>query len=474
MAEPVHKLDRAGQPVQSSATTRAASIAQVMEPGHGFTSVTDKISQIVLRPGILPGWLIGFAIAFAVMMMLLYAITYLVFTGTGIWGVNIPVGWGFDIVNFVWWIGIGHAGTLISAILLLFRQRWRMSIARFAEAMTLFAVACAGLFPVLHTGRPWLAYWLLPYPNSMGLWPQFRSPLIWDVFAVSTYATVSLLFWYVGLIPDLATLRDRAKNIHLARLYGALALGWRGSARHWQRYETAYLLLAGMSTPLVLSVHTVVSFDFSVGIIPGWHATIFPPYFVAGAIYSGFAMVLTLAIPLRRMYGLEDFITMRHLENMAKVTLVTGLIVVYGYAMEAFFSWYSANPYEGYMMSNRMTGPYAVFYWSLIAINAAMIQLFWFRKVRDNIPLLFILSLFVNVGMWLERFIIIVTSLHRDFLPSSWDMYAPTRWDFGMFAGTIGLFLALFFLFIRFLPAIAMFEMRTIVPEAKLKAEHHG
>ena len=291
--------------VQSSATTRAASIAQVMEPGHGFTSVTDKISQIVLRPAILPGWLIGFAIAFAVMMMLLYAITYLVFVGTGIWGVNIPVGWGFDIVNFVWWIGIGHAGTLISAILLLFRQRWRMSIARFAEAMTLFAVACAGMFPVLHTGRPWLAYWLLPYPNSMGLWPQFRSPLIWDVFAVSTYATVSLLFWYVGLIPDLATMRDRAKSVLVKRIYGFFALGWRGSAMHWQRYETASLLLAGLATPLVVSVHTVVSFDFAVSVVPGWHATIFPPYFVAGAIYSGFAMVLTLVIPIRAYYGLE-------------------------------------------------------------------------------------------------------------------------------------------------------------------------
>jgi Ni/Fe-hydrogenase subunit HybB-like protein len=341
--------------------------------------------------------------------------------------------------------------------------------------MTLFAVACAAMFPLLHTGRPWLAaYWLFPYPNSMGLWPQFRSPLIWDVFAVSTYGTVSALFWFTGLVPDMATLRDRAKSRTAQVIYGALSLGWRGSAKHWQRYETAYLLLAGISTPLVLSVHSVVSFDFAVSVLPGWHATIFPPYFVAGAIYSGFAMVMTLAIPLRKFYHLEDFITMRHIHNMTKVMLVTGMIVAYGYFNEVFFAWYSANPYEGYMMSNRMMGPYAVFYWSLIAINAVMIQAFWFRSVRDNIPLLFVLSLLVNVGMWLERFIIIVTSLHRDFLPSSWDMYQPTRWDFGMFAGTIGLFLALFFLFIRFLPAIAIFEMRTIVPEAKLKEQHHG
>jgi molybdopterin-containing oxidoreductase family membrane subunit len=308
----------------------------------------------------------------------------------------------------------------------------------------------------------------------MGLWPQFRSPLIWDVFAVSTYGTVSALFWYAGLVPDLATLRDRAKSWFAQRIYGMLALGWRGSAKHWQRYETAYLLLAGISTPLVLSVHSVVSFDFAVSNLPGWHATIFPPYFVAGAIYSGFAMVMTLAIPLRKFYGLEDFITMRHIHNMTKVMLVTGMIVAYGYANEAFFAWYSANPYEQFMMANRMTGPYAVFYWSLIAINAVMIQLFWFRKVRDNIALLFLLSLFVNVGMWLERFIIIVTSLHRDFLPSSWFMYAPTVWDFGMFAGTIGLFLALFFLFIRFLPAIAMFEMRTLVEEEKHELERPG
>ncbi len=459
---------------QAKATDPASSrYAAVIEPGHTFATVTDKISAIVLTRRTTLGWVGGFGVAFLGLTMMLVTVCYLLLTGIGIWGNNVPVGWAFDIINFVWWIGIGHAGTLISAILLLFRQQWRTSINRFAEAMTLFAVACAAMFPLLHTGRPWLAaYWLFPYPNTMGLWPQFRSPLIWDVFAVSTYATVSAVFWFIGLIPDLATLRDRAQSKTAARIYGVFSLGWRGSARHWLNYETAYLILAGISTPLVLSVHTVVSFDFAVGIIPGWHATVFPPYFVAGAIYSGFAMVLSLAIPLRKFYGLEDFITMRHIHNMGKVMLVTGMMVAYGYSMEAFFGWYSANPYEGYMMYNRMTGPYAPYYWSLIAINACMIQLFWFKRIRENIAVMFILSLFVNVGMWLERFIIIVTSLHRDFLPSSWAMYYPTRWDFTMFFGTIGLFLTLFFLFIRFVPMISIFEMRTIVPEAKLKESH--
>src|SRR6188768_204614 len=447
----------------------------VIAPGHTFESVNDSISSIVLTKRTTIGWFFGFAVAFMVAQALIVTSGYLLAKGIGIFGTNQPVGWAFPIINFVWWIGIGHAGTLISAILLLLNQKWRTSINRFAEAMTLFAVACAAMFPLLHTGRPWLAaYWLFPYPNTMGLWPQFRSPLIWDVFAVSTYGTVSALFWFTGLVPDMATLRDRAQSKVARTIFGMLSLGWRGSARHWQRYEMAYLLLAGISTPLVLSVHSIVSFDFAVSVLPGWHATIFPPYFVAGAIYSGFAMVLTLAVPLRKFYGMEDFITMRHIHNMTKVMLVTGMIVAYGYANEAFFAWYSANPYEQFMMKNRMEGPYAVFYWSLITINAGMIQLFWFRKVRDNVALLFVLSLFVNVGMWLERFIIIVTSLHRDFLPSSWDMYAPTRWDFGMFAGTIGLFLALFFLFVRFLPAIAIFEMRTIVQEEKHELERPG
>jgi Ni/Fe-hydrogenase subunit HybB-like protein len=454
---------------QSSLTE--ASQPPIIEPGHTFSSVTDKISSVVLTQRTSRGWFLGFGLAFLLLILLLFALTVLVFTGIGIWGNNIPVGWAFEIVGFVWWIGIGHAGTLISAILLLLRQEWRTSINRFAEAMTLFAVACAAIYPAFHVGRPWLAYWLFPYPNTMGTWPQFRSPLIWDVFAVSTYATVSLLFWFVGLIPDLATLRDRAQKRLPRVVYGMLAMGWRGSARHWHRYETAYLLLAGLSTPLVLSVHTIVSFDFAVSIIPGWHATIFPPYFVAGAIFAGFAMVLILAIPIRTIYGLEDFITMRHLENMAKIILVTGLIVAYGYMMEAFTAWYSANPYEGYMILNRMKGPYAPFYWALIACNALTPQVFWLKRMRTSIPVLFAVALVVSIGMWLERFIIIVTSLHRDFLPSSWRMYYPTVFDFATFIGTIGLFVSLLFLFVRFLPMISIFEMRTILPQAKVEEQ---
>ena len=381
-----------------------------------------------------------------------------------------PVGWAFDIINFVWWIGIGHAGTLISAILLLFKQDWRTSINRFAEAMTLFAVACAAIFPLVHTGRPWLAiYWLFPYPNTMALWPNFRSPLIWDVFAVSTYATVSLLFWFDRPHPRPRDVPRQGASIRCSRsVYGMLAMGWRGSARHWSRYEKAYLLLAGLSTPLVLSVHTVVSFDFAVSVLPGWHATIFPPYFVAGAIYAGFAMVLTLAIPLRAMFKLHDFITMRHLENMAKVTLVTGLIVVYGYVCEAFFGWYSGNEYERFMLKNRIYyGPYAWSYWMLLLCNFIVPQLLWSKKLRRNIAVLFTVAMFVNVGMWLERFVIIVTSLHRDFLPSSWEMYYPTIWDFMTLAGTIGLFMTLMFLFVRVLPMISIFEMRTLLPEPR-------
>jgi molybdopterin-containing oxidoreductase family membrane subunit len=441
----------------------------IVDPGQTFASVTDKVSAIVLAKKTPLGWLVGFGIAFSLAMLLLYSIGYLVVKGIGIWGVNVPVGWGFDIVNFVWWIGIGHAGTLISAILLLLRQTWRNSINRFAEAMTLFAVACAGLYPVLHLGRPWLMYWLFPYPNTMSLWPQFRSPLVWDVFAVSTYASVSLLFWFVGLIPDLATLRDRATHRFPRFAYGILAMGWRGSARHWQVYDTCSLLLAGLATPLVVSVHTVVSFDFAVALIPGWHATIFPPYFVAGAIYSGFAMVMTLAIPLRAVYGLEGLITMRHLENMAKVMLATGLIVAYGYMVEAFMAWYSGNPYERFMIANRMTGPYAAGYWALLFCNVMAPQALWISKVRRSVPALFAMSIVVNIGMWLERFIIVVTSLHRDFMPSSWGMYHPTGWDWSTFAGTIGLFAALLFLFIRFLPMISIFEIRQILPQAAVK-----
>jgi len=439
----------------------------VIDPGLTFASVTDKISSIVLKRRTSLAWFFGFAISFALFQLMLLAITNLVFVGIGLWGVNVPVAWGVDILNFVWWIGIGHAGTLISAILLLLRQRWRTSINRFAEAMTLFAVAQAGMYPIFHLGRPCLAYWLFPYPNTMGIWPQFRSPLMWDVFAVSTYATVSAMFWFVGLIPDFATLRDRAKSKPFQMLYGLLAMGWRGSARHWHRYETAYLLLAGLATPLVLSVHTIVSFDFAVGIIPGWHATIFPPYFVAGAIYAGFAMVLLLTIPLRKFYGLEGFITMRHMHNMAKVMLATGLIVGYGYMMEAFFGWYSGNKYERFMIWNRMHGPYSLYYWALILCNIIAPQFLWSKKLRSNLVVLWIISFVVSIGMWLERFVIVVTSLHRDFLPSSWGMYQPTQWDWAMFVGTIGFFFTLLFLFIRFLPMISIFEMRTILPEAE-------
>src|SRR5947199_576275 len=367
--------------------------APVIEPGYTFGTVTDKISSIVLTRPTSNGWFVGFGIAFLITMGLLYSVGYLFVRGVGIWGVNIPVGWGFAIVNFVWWIGIGHAGTLISAILLLLRQSWRNSINRFAEAMTLFAVACAGMFPVLHLGRPWLAYWLFPYPNTMKVQPNFRSPLVWDVFAVSTYGTVSLLFWFVGLLPDLATLRDRANNRFMKFSYGILAMGWRGSAKHWSVYETASLLLAGLATPLVLSVHTVVSFDFTIGIVPGWHSTFFPPYFVAGAIYSGFAMVLALAIPLRQGYGLQGLITDKHLDNAAKIMMATGLIVGYAYILETFTAWYSGNVYEEAAIWHRMTGPYAASYWTLITCNIIAPQMLWFKRIRGNPVTLFIASI---------------------------------------------------------------------------------
>jgi molybdopterin-containing oxidoreductase family membrane subunit len=454
-------LDHPEKPTGDSATETS-----VLAPGHTFGSVTDKISSLVLVRPYNWRWITGFFLSFVLTMVLLTAVTYLFLRGVGIWGVNVPVMWGFAIVNFVWWVGIGHAGTLISAILLLLKQEWRTSINRFAEAMTLFAVSCAGLFPILHLGRPWVFYWLLPYPNTMALWPQWRSPLVWDVFAVSTYATVSLIFWFVGLLPDLATLRDRSKNPIAKVIYGILAMGWRGSARHWHRYRTAYLLLAGLATPLVVSVHTVVSFDFTIGIIPGWHSTIFPPYFVAGAIYSGFAMVATLTLPLRYMYKLQDFITLKHMENMAKVMLATGLIVCYGYFMEAFMAWYGGNPYERFqILVNRPFGPYAHTYAMLLLCNCVAVQLFWFKWFRTNAYAIWIIAGIINVGMWLERYIIVITSLHRDFLPSSWSMYHGTFWDYATFYGSIGLFLALIFLFIRVLPVISIAEMRELVHE---------
>jgi molybdopterin-containing oxidoreductase family membrane subunit len=441
----------------------------ILGPGHNYDTVTDRIAGIVYLPWKRSPrkWLVGAFISFCFVNLLMLAMGVLFFRGIGTWGVNIPIGWGFAIVNFVWWIGIGHAGTLISAILFLLKQDWRTSINRFSEAMTLFAVACAGLFPILHLGRPWLAYWLFPYPNSMWLWPQPRSPLEWDVFAVSTYGTVSLVFWYVGLIPDLASMRDHAPKLWMRKIYGVLALGWRGSAIHWHRYQKAYLLLAGLATPLVLSVHTIVSFDFAISIIPGWHTTIFPPYFVAGAIYSGFAMVLTLIIPLRSWYKMQDLITMRHIEAASKLMLGTGLIVAYGYSMEAFFSWYSGDPYESFMYWNRMTGPYGFIYIMLILCNIALPQALWYRKVRLNIGLVWVISIIVNMGMWLERFVIVVTSLHRDFLPSSWGMYIPTKWDWATYTGTIGFFMLLIFLFVRMLPSISIFEVREVVHHEK-------
>ena len=430
---------------------------------QSYRKIDDKIENIVLNQGkhTLP-WYAVFGIGFALLQLLGLAVLWLLYRGVGVWGINKPVMWGWDIINFVWWIGIGHAGTLISAILLLLRQQWRNSINRFAEAMTLFAVACAGLFPLLHTGRPWVAYWMFPYPNIMAMWPQFRSPLLWDVFAVSTYATVSALFWGVGLIPDLATLRDKARHPLLKVVFGAASLGWRGSTKHWLRYESAYIILAALSAPLVLSVHTIVSFDFAVGIVPGWHTTIFPPYFVAGAVYAGFAMVLTLTIPVRAWYGLKDYITMRHIDWMAKVMLATGMIVFYGYILEVFYGWYSGNPYEWGMILNRFHGPYSWSYWGLIFCNGVMPQLLWFPKIRQNLIAVWIISQVVSVGMWLERFVIIVVSLQRDYLPSSWGYYTPTIWDISLFLGTIGQFLFLMFGFLRVLPMVNAFEMKEL------------
>lgn len=426
---------------------------------YGSRGVANILSGLILRPSLKKGFLLLFFLFFLLLMIFSVAIFYLLFKGVGIWGLNTPVMWGFAITNFVWWIGIGHAGTFISAILLLLHQEWRTSVNRFAESMTLFALACAALMPLLHLGRPWFFYWLLPYPDTMGLWPQFRSPLVWDVFAVTTYLTVSLVFWYIGLIPDLATMRDEADKLWQKKIYGVLALGWRGCARHWQRYQTAYLLLAGLSTPLVISVHSVVSLDFSVSIVPGWHSTIFPPYFVAGAIFSGFAMVLTLAIPLRKFYKLEDFITLRHLDNCAKLMLLTGLIVGYSYVIEKFLAWYNQNEFETYMVMDRALGHYSIFFWIMIFCNVVIVQLLWWKSVRRNVFALFIISLFVNLGMWCERYVIVVQSLARDFMPSSWHIFTPTIWDYATFLGSMGLFFILFLIFIRTLPTIAISEL---------------
>jgi len=429
-----------------------------------FASVTEKVSAIAERKPTL-NWLLLIGFTGSIVLMLLGSIGWLAFEGIGIWGVNIPVGWGLAIVNFVFWVGIGHAGTLISAILFLFRQRWRTSINRFAEAMTIFAVICALIFPSVHVGRMWLLYWVFPLPNQMSMWPNFRSPLLWDVFAVSIYFTCSLMFWYVGLIPDLGSLRDRAKTKWRKLAFGFFSLGWRGGNRQWSNYEKAYLILAGVSTPLVLSVHSVVSTDFAVSIIPGWHTTIFPPYFVAGAIFSGFAMVLTLGIIVRKIYGLEDFITMFHLDKITKIMLVTGMMVGYAYGCEFFIAWYSGNPYEAFAFINRAFGPYWWAYWIMISCNVLVPQIFWFKKYRSNIKVLFVASLLVNVGMWFERFVIVIT-LTRDFLPSSWDSYTPTIWDYSLFVGSFGLFFTFFLLFVKFLPMIAMSEVKAVLPQA--------
>jgi Ni/Fe-hydrogenase subunit HybB-like protein len=437
----------------------------LVEGNETFRSLTEKISSITEKktPQL---WYIAIGASLSLMLVLFGSIGFLFWEGVGIWGLNNPVGWGWAIINFVWWVGIGHAGTLISAILFILRQHWRTSINRFAEAMTLFAVSCALIFPGIHVGRVWIAYYMFPLPNQMAMWPNFRSPLLWDVFAVGTYFTASLLFWYTGLIPDLATFRDRAKQKIKKFIFGALALGWRGGNRQWRHYELAYLLLAGISTPLVLSVHSVVSTDFAISILPGWHTTIFPPYFVAGAIFSGFAMVVTLSIIARKIYSLEHLITINHLEKMNKIMLMTGMMVGYAYSMEFFIAWYSGNIYEQFAFINRAFGNYAWAYWTMITCNVLVPQMFWVKKWRRKVGLMFVASILINVGMWFERFVIVVSSLSRDFLPSSWDYYKPTIWDISTFVGSFGLFFTLFLLFIRFLPMISMTEIKTVLPEA--------
>jgi molybdopterin-containing oxidoreductase family membrane subunit len=461
-----------------STSIKTADAAVVTEPplitgNPTFSGVTEKISAITetKTPKM---WYVAITISSSLMLLMIAMIAYLIWEGVGVWGVNVPVGWGWAIVNFVFWVGIGHAGTLISAILFLFRQKWRTSINRFAEAMTLFAVICALIFPGIHVGRIWVAYWMFPLPNQMAMWPNFRSPLLWDIFAVGTYFTVSLLFWYTGLIPDLASLRDRAKTKLRKYTLGIFSLGWRGGNRQWQHYEMAYLLLAGLSTPLVLSVHSVVSTDFATSVIPGWHTTIFPPYFVAGAIFSGFAMVSTLAIITRKIFGLEHFITIGHLEKMNKIMLATGMMVGYAYGCEFFIAWYGGNEYERFAFINRAFGPYAWAYWTMITCNVLVPQIFWSKKMRTSIPVIFVATIFINIGMWFERFVIVASSLHRDFLPSSWDYYSPTFVDVATFVGSFGLFFTMFLLFLRFVPMIAISEVKGVLPQADPHHHEHG
>jgi len=438
--------------------------APLVTPRKDYATVTRDISSLLESfPG--PGYYVGLSAALFLLFVFVFAQGMIATFGMGLMGTNHPVGWGTDIITFVFWIGIGHAGTLISAVLFLFRQKWRIGIARSAEAMTVFAVMTAGVFPLLHTGRPWLAYWLLPYPNQRGpLWVNFRSPLVWDVFAVSTYATVSIVFWYIGMVPDLATIRDRAQNVWRKRIYGALSLGWRGTARNWNHYEMVYMLLAGLSTPLVLSVHSIVSFDFAVATLPGWHTTIFPPYFVAGAIFSGFAMVVTLMSILRELVPVfKDYLTLNHMEAMNKIIMTTGLMVGYAYGSEFFVAWYSGVEYEQYIFMNRAFGPYGWSYWIMVTCNVIIPQVFWFRAARRSIPIMFVVSIFVNIGMWFERFVITVTSLHRDFLPSNWGMWIPTAYDMGALFGSFGLFFTLFLLYIRTLPAVSIAEVKPVL-----------
>ncbi len=437
-----------------------------------FSSITNDVSGLVESKAPMP-WYLLLAMSGSLALMMFGMIGYLFVEGIGIWGVNIPVGWGWAIINFVFWVGIGHAGTLISAILFLLRQKWRTSINRFAEGMTIFAVICALIFPGIHVGRIWVVYWLFPIPNQMSMWPNFRSPLLWDVFAVFTYFLVSLMFWYMGLIPDLATLRDRATSKIKRTLYGFFALGWRGANRQWKHYEMAYLLLAGLSTPLVLSVHSVVSTDFATSQLPGWHTTIFPPYFVAGAVFSGFAMVTTLSIIVRKVYKIEHIITVNHLERMAKVMMATGMMVGFAYSCEFFIAWYGGNGYELFTFVNRALGPYAWGYWTMISCNVLVPQLFWFKKLRRSVPVLFVATIFINIGMWFERFVIVVSSLSQDFLPSSWDYYKPSIFDIGTFVGSFGLFFTLFLLFIKFLPIIAMSEVKGVLPQADPHHKQH-
>ena len=439
----------------------------LVKEDKSYKQVTADITDILnKKPG--KGWWAAISVSFVMLALGIYSVWVTFTVGIGTWGLNKTIGWGFAITNFVFWIGIGHAGTLISAVLFLFRQKWRTAINRSAEAMTIFAVICAGLFPIIHLGRPWQFFWIIPYPNFRGpLWVNFRSALVWDFFAISTYFIISLLYWYLGMIPDLATARHKVKSKVKRFVYRFLSLRWNGSSSDWARYETVYLLLAGLATPLVLSVHSIVSFDFATSLIPGWHSTIFPPYFVAGAIFSGLAMVMTLLIPMRRFFGLKAYITTKHLENMCKLIILTSWIVLISYLTEFWISWYSGNPYEHYIFLNRANGFYLVIFWISIICNTLIPQLFWFKKLRTCVPVIFVISILINVGMWSERFIIVVQSLHRDFLPSSWATYMPSLIEIGIFVGSFGLFFTLFLLFARFFPVISISEIKGVLLQGR-------